>query len=229
MGHVGDDGHASTGELVHARQVVHAGGEREPAGDQACRVELPARHHRQHPRVRVTLGCAFTPELQERASHVFYTGPIDRYFGFASGRLSYRSIYFETLHSDGDFQGNAVINYPELNVPYTRIHEHKHFANWERHERSTILVEHSKETGPDDVPYYPKRLEGDISLLAILRQRAEGLRGISFLGRLGTYRYLNMDQVIGEALDFAAETLSALASGEHTPTFPASCRVRITS
>ena len=183
----------------------------------------------QHPRIRVTLGCAFTPDLQERANHVFYTGPIDRYFGYASGRLSYRTIHFETLHSDGDFQGNAVINYPELNVPYTRIHEHKHFANWERHERSTILVEHSKETGPDDVPYYPKRLERDIDLFNTLRERAERLKGVSFLGRLGTYRYLNMDQVIGEALDFAAETLRALASGEHTPTFPASCRVQITS
>ena len=183
----------------------------------------------QHPRIRVSLGCAFTSDLLERAQHVFYTGAIDRFFGLSSGRLSYRTIYFETLRGDGDFQGNPVINYPEMDVPYTRIHEHKHFAQWEKHARSTILIEHSKETGPVDVPYYPKRLKCDIEVLNSLVKRAEELRGVSFLGRLGTYRYLNMDQVIGEALDFAKITLRCLAAGAAIPTFPVSCGKQGTS
>ena len=166
---------------------------------------------------------AFAPHLLESAQHVFYTGPIDRFFGLSSGRLSYRTIYFEALRADGDFQGNPVINYPEMDVPYTRIHEHKHFAQWEKHARSTILIEHSKETGPTDVPYYPKRLKCDIEVFNSLVKRAEEQRGISFLGRLGTYRYLNMDQVIGEALDFAKIVLRRLAAGAAIPTFPASC------
>ena len=126
---------------------------------------------------------------------------------------------FERIDALGDYQGNAVINYPEMTVPHTRVHEHKHFAPWEEHEATVAFREFSKETSPNDVPYYPKRLGPDMTLLRQYVALAEKESGVSFLGRLATYRYLNMDQVIGESLDFAKAFLIAQRDQQRPPVF----------
>jgi UDP-galactopyranose mutase len=172
-----------------------------------------------HEHITVKLGVKFSPEKRGECDHLFFTGPLDAFFGFKHGRLGYRTVTFERIDTEGDYQGNAVINYTELDVPYTRIHEHKHFAPWETHPRTVAFREFSKETEPADVPYYPKRLAADMGLLEKYRAMAEAETRVSFLGRLATYRYLNMDQVIGEALDFADAFLKAKAEGKPAPVF----------
>jgi UDP-galactopyranose mutase len=134
---------------------------------------------------------------------VFYAGPLDAFFGYRFGRLGYRTVEFEGFRQKGDILGNAVVNYGEPNVPFTRVHEHKHFAPWEKHERSIAFREFSKETEPEDVPFYPKRLAADLSCLEKYTELAREEPKVVFLGRLGTYRYLDMDQIIGEALDLS--------------------------
>jgi len=173
-----------------------------------------------HRAIEVRLNTAWEPAMAEEFVHVFFTGPIDAFFGHKHGRLGYRTVFWEKQTHTGDFQGNAVINYTEAIDPYTRIHEHKHFAPWETHEKTTVFTEFSKETGDEDIPYYPKRLASDKAVLGKYRQEAEATSGISFLGRLATYRYMDMHHVIGEALDFADAILAAQASGAKPPVFP---------
>jgi UDP-galactopyranose mutase len=173
-----------------------------------------------HPNIEVHLGAAYDPALEEQSRHVFYTGPLDRFFGYEAGRLGYRTVLFERGDAHGDYQGNAVINYTELQVPHTRIHEHKHFAPWEEHERTVYFRETSKETESADTPYYPKRLHADLARLEDYYALARRRKKISFLGRLGTYRYLNMDQAIGEALDFSTAAINLINRGEPPPPLP---------
>ena len=167
-----------------------------------------------HPAIEVKLNTRFHPGAPREADHLFFTGPLDAYFDYRLGRLGYRTVTFERGEAEGDFQGNAVINYGDPSIPFTRIHEHKHFTPWEEHAKTTYFREYSKETQPGDVPYYPKRLESDKKLLSDYRGLASEERGISFLGRLATYRYLDMDKVIGEALDFADVFAEAFQSEE---------------
>lgn len=151
--------------------------------------------------------------------HAFYSGPLDAYFGFSLGRLRYRTVNFEKIEAEGDYQGAALINYTGLDVPFTRIHEHKHFTPWETHEGTVAFREYSKATEPDDVPYYPLRLEEDKLLFEQYTVLARRGKSISFLGRLGTYRYLDMDQVIGEALDFSETVVAAEQQAVPIPVF----------
>lgn len=152
--------------------------------------------------------------------HVFYTGPIDAWFNYKYGPLGYRTVTFETHYADGDFQGTAQMNYCDEAVPYTRITEHKHFTNWEQHSKTVYFIEFSKETTASDIPYYPKRLQKDKDLLMLYRKDAEALQNISFLGRLATYRYMDMHHVIGEALDYSSSFLQALNNQQKPPVFP---------
>ncbi|WP_291087538.1 MULTISPECIES: UDP-galactopyranose mutase [unclassified Empedobacter] len=133
--------------------------------------------------------------------HVFYTGPIDAFFDYKYGRLSYRTVTFEKHLAEGDYQGNPVINYADPDVSYTRVHEHKHFTPWEEHENTVYFKEFSKETGEHDVPYYPKRLKVDLEIFEKYENDANALKNISFVGRLATYRYMDMHQVIAESLN----------------------------
>lgn len=137
--------------------------------------------------------------------HVFYTGPIDAFFEYKYGRLSYRTVYFEKKISEGDYQGNPVINYADADVPYTRIHEHKHFTPWEEHENTVYFKEYSKETDETDIPYYPKRLKDDLEKLSLYEEEVNKLENITFIGRLATYRYMDMHHVIGEALEISKQ------------------------
>jgi UDP-galactopyranose mutase len=151
--------------------------------------------------------------------HVFYSGPIDRYFGWRHGRLSYRTLRFEDVRTIGDFQGCAVFNYCDEDVPFTRVTEHKHFSGWEKPEGSVVTYEYSLDCGPRDVPFYPLRLTGDRTLLDTYISSARATEGISFIGRLGTYRYIDMDRAIREAIHAATVTLAALKDGSPIPPF----------
>ncbi len=157
-----------------------------------------------HPAIEITTRKDFSYRDDHLWDHVFYTGPLDAFFDFADGRLGYRSLTFERVEVDRpDYQGNAVINYTGPEVPWTRIHEHKHFTPWEQHERSVAFREFSHETTKELTPFYPKRLAADMDLLEKYETRASQLADVTFLGRLATYRYLDMDKVIKEALDTA--------------------------
>ena len=174
-----------------------------------------------HPQIQVTLNKKFDFSIDTGSyDHIFYTGPIDAWFNFKYGRLGYRTVTFETHYADGDFQGTAQVNYCDEEVPFTRITEHKHFTNWESHEKTIYFKEFSKATGPLDIPYYPIRLQNDKSLLLKYRNEAEGLQKTSFLGRLATYRYMDMHQVIGEALSYAQAFLLAQTNQQKPPVFP---------
>jgi UDP-galactopyranose mutase len=160
-----------------------------------------------HENIEVQLGEKFDPSYKDQFDHVFWSGPIDAYYNFELGRLQYRSLQFERFDAEGDYQGNPVINYCEARIPYTRITEHKHFAPWETHEKTVCFREYSKLAEPSDTPYYPLRLQKDKELLRQYMDRIQGEPGITFIGRLGTYRYLDMHVVIGESLDLARTCL----------------------
>ncbi len=172
-----------------------------------------------HPRIDLRLGERWSPASVLEKTHLFFTGPLDAYFDCRFGRLGYRTVSFERHEQQGDFQGTAQMNYSERDIPWTRIIEHKHFAPWETHERTVYYKEFSKETEHDDTPYYPKRLAKDMPVLACYRALAREQNHVSFLGRLGTYRYLDMAPTIGEALNFADRFLSAWLSGATLPIF----------
>lgn len=171
------------------------------------------------PRIEVRLGTAFDPAARGDYAHLFYSGPLDAWLGFRHGRLAYRTLDFEVLRDVGDYQGNAVINYCDQEIPYTRISEHKHFAPWEQHERTLCYREYSRACGPGDIPYYPIRLAQEKAQLQQYVRLAEQETGVTFIGRLGTYRYLDMDVTIKEALEAADCFLGHAAAGTPPPAF----------
>ena len=137
------------------------------------------------------------------ADRVVYTGPIDRYFDYCFGPLEYRSVRFETeVLKTPNFQGNAVVNYTDRETPYTRIIEHKHFE-FGTQPKTVISREYSSEWKVGDEPYYPVNDEKNKSLYEQYRALAEKEAHVTFGGRLGEYKYYDMDAVIERALDFA--------------------------
>ena len=174
-----------------------------------------------HPGITVQLNTHFERARGAGYDHVFYSGPLDGYFGYELGRLGYRTLDFERFTYGGDYQGCAVMNYGEADVPYTRITEHKHFSPWESHEGSVCYREFSRAAGPDDIPYYPIRMVAEKQLLSRYVALAEATEGVSFVGRLGTYRYLDMDVTIREALDSARGFLAHARAGTKMPVFSA--------
>lgn len=172
-----------------------------------------------HPGITLHLGTTFGREQAGDYAHVFYSGPLDGYFDYEDGRLGYRTLDFERFTFSGDYQGCAVMNYGEASVPYTRITEHKHFAPWESHDGSVCYREYARACEPGDTPYYPIRLVEEKALLAHYVEKAIAERGVTFAGRLGTYRYLDMDVTIREALDTARRFKVAVEKGEAMPAF----------
>lgn len=156
-----------------------------------------------HPNIDVHLNTRFSAKHADRADHMFWSGPLDGYFVERLGRLQYRTLDFERFTAQGDWQGCAVMNYGDPDVAWTRITEHKHFAPWEDHDQTVCYREYSRACGPDDIPYYPIRLAQGKSLLDDYIELAKSEEGVTFVGRLGTYRYLDMDVTIREALDLS--------------------------
>lgn len=165
-----------------------------------------------HPGIDVRLSAAFDPGSTSGFDHVVWTGPLDAWFGYRYGRLGYRTLDFEEFTVDGDFQGCPVMNYGDAGVPYTRITEFQHFAAWEHHERSVCFREFARSAEPGDTPYYPVRLARDQAVVQRYQAAAAQQHRVTFLGRLGTYRYLDMDQTIAGALSAADRLLGGGSS-----------------
>ena len=172
-----------------------------------------------HPNIHLRLNTRYQRSDSVAYAHTFYSGPLDGYFDYQHGRLDYRTLDFERFTATGDYQGTAVMNYGDLDVPYTRITEHKHFAPWESHDNTVCYREYSRACGENDLPYYPVRLIAAQPLLDTYQQAARGLENITFIGRLATYRYLDMDVTIREALDAARTYLAAKTNGSPMPVF----------
>jgi UDP-galactopyranose mutase len=134
---------------------------------------------------------------------VLYTGALDRYFDYAEGKLSWRTLDFEEEVLDvKDFQGTSVMNYADEDVPYTRIHEFRHFHPERDYpeDKTVIMREYSRFAEGDDEPYYPVGTPQDREMLLRYRERAKAEKGVLFGGRLGTYQYLDMHMAIASAL-----------------------------
>ena len=148
---------------------------------------------------------------------VVYTGPVDRYFDYSEGRLGWRTLDFEEEVLDvGDFQGTPVMNYPDEDVPYTRIHEFRHFHPERDYpkDKTVIMREFSRFAEGEDEPYYPVNTAADRERLLRYRDLAKAQRGVLFGGRLGTYKYLDMHMAIGGALSMVDNKLEPhFASG----------------
>ena len=160
--------------------------------------------------VEVKLGVNYLEhreELDALADKVVYTGPVDEYFGYCLGALQYRSVRFETETMDMEnYQGNAVVNYTDAETPYTRIIEHKHFE-FGTQPKTIISREYSAEWKQGDEPYYPVNDEANGTLYAKYKELVDKQANVIFGGRLGEYKYYDMDKVIEVALDVAAEEL----------------------
>ncbi len=152
-------------------------------------------------------------ELDTMAEKVVYTGPIDAYFGYQLGTLEYRSVRFETELLDiPNFQGNAAVNYTDRETPWTRIIEHKWFEFGKDDQgndlpKTVISREYSSEWKPGDEPYYPVNDEKNGALYQRYKALAEKETGVIFGGRLGEYKYYDMDMVIAAALQMAEAQL----------------------
>lgn len=141
-------------------------------------------------------------ELDSLADKIIYTGEIDRFFNYCYGALEWRSLRFEEeILDQPDYQGTAVVNYTEYEVPYTRIAEHQYFEPGQKHQKTVITKEYSKTWSVGDEAYYPINDQKNSEKYAKYKELAEQKENIYFGGRLGTYSYYNMDVVIEKALE----------------------------
>lgn len=161
--------------------------------------------------IEVRLNCDYLSnkkELDALANKVVYTGAIDAYFNFKFGALEYRSVRFETEVLDKpNFQGNAVVNYTDAETPWTRIIEHK-FFEFGTQPKTVISREYSSEWKPGDEPYYPVNDEKNGKLYEKYKRLAEEEKNVIFGGRLGEYKYYDMDAVILSALNLCQKQLN---------------------
>ena len=151
-----------------------------------------------HPLIEVRTGVDFR-EVQDQvdAAHIIYTGPIDEYFDFRFGKLPYRSLKFDHRTLDQvQYQPVGTVNFPAPDVPYTRISEYKHLTG-QNHPRTTITYEYPAAEGD---PYYPIPRAENQALFKRYEALGDTTEGVTFVGRLATYRYYNMDQIVGQAL-----------------------------
>ncbi|HET8717713.1 MAG TPA: UDP-galactopyranose mutase [Nocardioidaceae bacterium] len=171
-----------------------------------------------HPNIEVRLETDFFDQREDIVGNVpvVYTGPLDAYFGNAAGELSWRTIDFEReVKQVGDFQGTAVMNYANEEVPYTRIIEPRHFHP-ERdypNDKTVIMREYSRFAESGDEPYYPINTAEDRAKLLKYRDLAKAEPDVLFGGRLGTYKYLDMHMAIGSALTMFENKLKPHFSG----------------
>jgi UDP-galactopyranose mutase len=172
-----------------------------------------------HKNITVDLNTCFDKSMLSQYDHVIWSAPLDSWFDYQYGRLGYRTLDFEKVTDDGDFQGNAVINYCDQEIPFTRISEHKHFSPWEQHEKTVYYKEFSRLCAENDIPYYPIRLINDKDLLVKYVELAQQENDVTFVGRLGTYRYLDMDVTIAEALVTAKKLLKSFELNQKAQSF----------
>lgn len=163
-----------------------------------------------HPNIRIMTNTDFEDIRRDvKFDHLIYSGPIDEFYDFRYGRLPYRSLRFEHQNLDQEiFQPVAVVNYPDEDVPYTRITEYKHLTG-QRHARTALTYEYPSAVGD---PYYPIPRDQNQQLYKQYKALADATPNVSFVGRLGTYRYYNMDQVVGQALALYGKLVEAEAA-----------------
>lgn len=151
-----------------------------------------------HPAITVRTGVEYRNIIEQvDIDHIVFTGPIDEFFDFRFGKLPYRSLEFRhETHDQAQFQPVAVVNYPDEAVPYTRITEYKHLTG-QSHPKTSITYEIPRDVGD---PYYPIPRPENQALFKRYEALADAQKGVTFVGRLATYRYYNMDQVVGQAL-----------------------------
>ena len=178
-----------------------------------------------HEKIDLRLGVPFErfqESLTEPWPHTFYTGPIDRFFGYSDGHLSYRTLDFEYLR-DGVDQGVAVMNFTDAHVPWTRVTDYRRLSPWEQGcdaDCNTVLVkEYARDARPNDTPFYPVRNGSDIKTLTAYVSRAATISGITFLGRLGCYAYIDMDVAIARALEVADVAIDHARRHQTIPVF----------
>jgi UDP-galactopyranose mutase len=172
-----------------------------------------------HPNIEVRLNTDFFNLRSEVLGRVpvVYTGPLDAYFGYAAGDLGWRTLDFDLeVLPTGDFQGTPVMNYADEDVPYTRIHEFRHFhpeRDWYPEDKTVIMREYSRFADRGDEPYYPINTADDRARLLSYREMAGREPGVLFGGRLGTYKYLDMHMAIGSALSMYDNRLRPFFTG----------------
>ena len=168
-----------------------------------------------HPNITIMLGTDFREVEDEiEADHIIYSGPVDEYFDFRFGKLPYRSLKF--VHSTIDteqFQQVGTVNFPSEDVPYTRISEYKHLTGQE-HRQTSITLEYPSAEGD---PYYPVPRPENQALFKRYEALADATKGVTFVGRLATYRYYNMDQIVGQALSVFRRLDAARRVEKETP------------
>ena len=175
-----------------------------------------------HPRIEVRVGTEFASHRADLLGNVpiVYTGPLDEYFGYAAGDLGWRTLDFELeVLPTGDFQGTPVMNYADSDIPFTRIHEFRHFhpeRDWYPKDKTVIMREFSRFADHGDEPYYPINTPQDRERLLAYRDMAAREPGVIFGGRLGTYKYLDMHMAIGSALSVYDNRVLPFFSG-HQP------------
>ncbi|MEE9429081.1 MAG: UDP-galactopyranose mutase [Paracoccaceae bacterium] len=162
-----------------------------------------------HANIETRLNTHFEPDQVGDFDHVFYSGPVDSYFDHAFGRLKYRTLDFERMEGVGDVQGCAVMNYCDQGTPFTRITEHRHFSPWEDPQGSILFREYSRACEAGDIPYYPVHMVAGDDMLARYQAAAAAEQNLTFVGRLGTYQYLDMDVTIRAALETSQAFLGA--------------------
>lgn len=166
-----------------------------------------------HELISVKTSTPYEKAMESEFAHTFYSGPLDEYFAYEAGDLSYRTVDFRYERGNGDLQGCGCLNYTDMSAPYTRTHEHKYFSPWEQTDRSVLLYEFSREASRLDDRFYPKRLPKDLQRLKAYIQLAGQTRHVSFIGRLGCYRYMDMHHVIEASLTHADRYLAYQAAG----------------
>ncbi|WP_368566893.1 UDP-galactopyranose mutase [Acinetobacter junii] len=172
-----------------------------------------------HSNIEVRLNTGFDKSQADGFDHIIWTGQLDQWFGYSEGRLGYRTLDFEKFEAEGDFQGTAVMNYGDESVPYTRISEHKYFTPWEEHDKTIYFKEFSRACGENDIPYYPIRLVTDKVLLKKYIDLAQQESKVTFAGRLGTYRYMDMDVTIKEALQLSKKMIDDIDASRELQSF----------
>jgi len=170
-----------------------------------------------HPLIEVVTGCDYFDVRGQLDPNVLciYTGPVDRYFDYKFGELGWRTLDFEIERLDvDDYQGAAVVNYPDPDVPFTRIHEYRHLHPERRYGGKTLIMrEYSRFARRNDEPYYPIGRQADKRRYSQYKKLAEAEPNVVFAGRLGTYRYLDMHQAIGAALNLYQRIVAPRLTG----------------
>lgn len=171
--------------------------------------------------IDVRLGVDFFAEMKDwkqYADHLVYTGPVDKFFNYQFGELEYNTLRFEHKIYQGDFQGNAVFNYTDSDVPYIRSIEHKHFYNHpssknsllkEKQETTIVSYDHPIPFKDNPEPYYPIRDDRNSELYSRYYEiKSKYLKDVTFGGRLGEYKYLDIDQTVASAITKAERLLN---------------------